>query len=265
MSNILNTFNSTFLGPLSSVLFGLIWGSFSNVCILRLPEDESIVFRRSHCRHCHTTIPWYWNIPLLSYFLLRGRCRYCGHPISLQYPLVELGTALFFLLAYAQFGIGIHFLAYSILIFLLITISLIDFRHKIIPDELSLGGIVLGFLFCLLTHDITWWASILGTALGGGIFYAVAYGYEKLAKREGLGGGDVKLLGMLGAWFGYQSILILIIISTALGSLVGIAMMIFQKKSLRTAIPFGPFLALAALAYLFAREPLLRLFFPTFY
>lgn len=243
-------------------IFGLIWGSFFNVCIVRMPKDESVVWNRSHCPHCQTPIPWYLNIPLFSYLYLRGRCRSCRAKISIQYPLVELSSGLMFLALFQRYGWTLDFLFFAIFCSLLFVISIIDFHHQIIPDELSLSGIVLGSIASFVRGEPSWFDSGLGILLGGGSFLAISYIYEKIAKREGLGGGDVKLLAMIGAWLGYQSILIIIIISSALGSVVGIGAILFQKKDFRAAIPFGPFLALAAILYLIWGPELQQVAFP---
>jgi leader peptidase (prepilin peptidase) / N-methyltransferase len=243
-------------------VFGLIWGSFFNVCIARMPADESVVKGRSHCPKCQTQLPWYLNIPLLSYLYLRGRCHHCKTRISIQYPLVELITGFLFAGLYYRYGVSVQWLAYAVYLSALLIITVIDLYHQIIPNELSLPGIVVGFLFCLLTGDILWWESLLGVLLGGGLFFLIAFIYEKWSGREGLGGGDVKLLAMMGAWQGYQSILLIIVLSSAIGSIVGIGLMIAQGKNLKTAIPFGPFLALAAALCLFWGPQLQAILFP---
>lgn len=238
------------LGPTFSFLFGLIFGSFFNVCIVRLPKDESVVSKRSHCPKCKDAFPWYLNIPILSYLWLRGRCRKCKERISIEYPLVELLTGFLFLWLFYRYGISVHFLAYAIYLSALLVITVIDIHHQIIPNEISLPGIVVGFIMALVTGDILWWQSLLGVFFGGGLFFLIAFLYEKLAGREGLGGGDVKLLAMIGAWQGWQSILLVVVLSSFVGSVVGITMMVIQRKNLKFAIPFGPFLALGAVIYL---------------
>lgn len=241
--------------------FGLIWGSFFNVCILRLPLDKSLI-PPSHCVHCKTKILWYHNVPVLSFLWLKGKCAACKTKISLQYPLVEVATAFLFLWLFYKYGLTIRFFSYTVFASALLVISVIDLHHQIIPDEISLPGIVVGFVFALITHDLVWWESLLGAFLGGGVFFLVAWGYELITKREGLGGGDVKLLAMIGAWLGYQSLLPVIILSSALGSVVGIVLMLRYKKDLKAAIPFGPFLAAAALLYLQWGEKFQALLFP---
>ncbi len=264
MSNWQDTLaEPAFLYPFAFI-FGLILGSFFNVVIVRLPYDESVVKGGSRCPKCKKPIRWFHNIPIFSYLWLRGKCARCKKPISVEYPLVELASGLIWLgLAYSC-GPDARMLCYGVFLSFLLIISVIDLHHRIIPDELSLSGIVLGVGAALLTGDVTWQDSLLGALAGGGIFFAIAYLYEKLTKREGLGGGDVKLLAMIGAWLGYQSILIVIILSTGIGSLVGLAVMASQKKDLKASIPFGPFLAGAAAAFWIWRKPMLAFFFPSF-
>lgn len=262
MSNTLQIFAVTPWAYAVVAALGLIWGSFFNVCIVRLPADESIAIDRSRCPKCRSLIPWYLNIPVLSYLWLRGKCRGCRASISIQYPLVEIGTALLFVWLYSRFGLTFRFLAYTVFASLLVIISVIDLYHQIIPDELSLPGLCLGFVASLFIHDISWWHSLLGILAGGGVFWMIAAGYEKFSGREGLGGGDIKLLGMIGAWLGVQSILLVIVISSALGSIIGLSLMAIQRKNFKSAIPFGPFLAGAALIYLFWGARLQTLLFP---
>ena len=257
----------TTLYPLTLLLivgFGLIWGSFFNVCIARLPHDESIVFGGSHCPKCQARIPWYLNVPVVSYLWLQGRCRSCRVSISIQYPLVELATAALFLALFLEFGMGWRWLAYAVFTSILLVISVIDLHHQIIPNELSLPGILIGFGASFLTHDISWAQSLLGCLCGGGIFWLIATVYEKWTGREGLGGGDVKMLGMIGSWLGVQSLIFVIILSSASGSIVGLLLMALKGKNFKTAIPFGPFLALGALIYLFCGTSLRQLLLPEF-
>ncbi len=245
-------------------LLGLIFGSFFNVCIFRIPDERSLG-GRSHCHHCRKKLPWYWNIPLISFVLLQAKTRCCRKTIPLQYPLVELAGGAVFLSLYLAFGIGWHWVCYCILFSALLVISVIDLHHQIIPDEISLPGIPLGVVASFLTQDITWYSSLMGIFLGGGTFFAIAYLYEAYSGQEGLGGGDVKLLAMLGAWFGIESVLILVIFSTLLGTIVALFLMAFRNASTKTAIPFGPFLAIAAVVYLAFRSALLPYFYPLFF
>lgn len=243
-------------------LLGLIFGSFFNVCIFRMGEEESVMKGRSRCRHCRKQIPWYLNVPVASYIGLRGKTRCCARTLSPQYPLVEILTGVLFTALYWHFGMGPQWIAYAVMCSSLLILSVIDLHHQIIPDELSLSGIALGFAACFFTGDISWVSSLLGIVVGGGSFLSVAYLYEKFSGQEGLGGGDVKLLAMLGAWLGVESILILVVISTFLGSAVGLFLIVRGKANAKAAIPFGPFLATAAIAYLFAKQPLLEYLYP---
>jgi len=243
-------------------IFGLLWGSFFNVCIFRLPLEKSVIWGRSSCPKCHALIPWFCNIPVISFVLLRGRCRNCKASISIQYPLIELITGFLFFGLYSYYGLSKECLFAIVFCSILLVVSVIDLKHQIIPDEISLPGIIVGFFLSIWLGKISWMDSLLGTVLGGGSFLLVAWGYEKLAKREGLGGGDIKLLAMIGAWLGTQSLLIVIIVSSLVGSLIGIGAMIICKKDFKAAIPFGPFLALGALAYLFWGNELTTVLFP---
>ena len=265
ISEVLATLGVGPIGAMISFGFGLLWGSFFNVCILRIPADQSVVFDHSRCPNCLTALKWYMNIPVLSYLFLRAKCATCKTRISIQYPLVELLSGVLFVWLFFNFGWSLRFLLYGVFCAALLVISVIDLYHQIIPDELSLPGIVLGFMAALILPDVTWQESLLGIVCGGGIFLLVAYGYEKIAGREGLGGGDVKLLAMIGAWLGYQSILIVVIISSFLGAAIGITLMMIKGKDFKMAIPFGPFLAVAAFLYLFWGDIFRAVLFPNFH
>ena len=241
-----------------SIIFGAMVGSFLNVCICRLPKEESIVWPGSHCPHCQKPIRFYDNIPLLSYFLLKGKCRYCGRPISIQYPLVEGITALSSLFLIMRFGVSFSFLFYFAFIAALIVITVIDLYHQIIPDVISLPGIGVGLLASLLVHEITFWNSLIGILLGGGSLFLVATLYQWLFKREGMGGGDVKLLAMIGAFLGWKAVILTILLSSLIGSITGIFIMVLKGKDSKYAIPFGPFLSLGAVISLFYGESLIR-------
>lgn len=245
---------------LLAAVFGAVIGSFLNVVILRLPrEDESIVFPGSHCPQCQTPLTWRENIPILSYLLLRGKCRTCKLPISLQYPVVEAAMAIMAALLYRQFGLSFEWALYFVFCAALLVIIFIDIHHQIIPDRISLPGIVVGFVGSLFSASVTWQQSALGVLLGGGALYAVAWCYYAVTKREGMGGGDIKLLAMIGAFLGWQSLLYVIFSSSLAGSLIGIVAMFRQRKGGLTRIPFGPFLALGALSYLLCHDQILRL------
>jgi len=240
-----------------SFIFGAIIGSFLNVCICRMPRAESVVSPPSHCPGCNYRIRWYDNIPLLSYLLLRGKCRGCGSPISLQYPLVELLNGVLTLALYLHFdplqspGRAFAFFALCLFSSALVVITFIDLEHQIIPDEISLPGILIGFLCSFFLPWQGWLNSLLGILLGGGSLLLVAYGYQWLTGKEGMGGGDIKLLAMMGAFLGWKAVPFIIFTSSLVGSLVGVGLMMIQKKDSKLAIPFGPYLAFGALLYIF--------------
>jgi leader peptidase (prepilin peptidase)/N-methyltransferase len=244
-----------------SAIFGAVVGSFLNVVILRLPDDDkSIVYPASHCPRCASPLHWYENIPIVSYLFLRGKCSHCRLPISLQYPLVELMMALLAAALMYQFQLSIAAAGYFLFTAALLVIIFIDIHHQIIPDVISLPGIVLGVLFSLVSDTVTWQSSLIGLLAGGGVLYSVAYFYYLLRKADGMGGGDIKLLAMIGAWLGWQSLPFVIFTSSLSGSIVGLIAMFYQKKGGRTRIPFGPFLSLSALVYTFYSENILYFF-----
>lgn len=246
---------------ISAFLFGAIVGSFLNVVILRLPEPEqSVVFPASHCPKCATQLSWFENVPILSYILLRGKCKHCKAPISLQYPAVEITMALLSAGLLYTFDISFNYFGFFIFSGALLVIIVIDIHHQIIPDIISLPGIVAGFAFSFLSDTLTWQSSLIGLLIGGGVLYAVAKIYFLLRRIEGMGGGDVKLLAMIGAWLGWQSLPFVIFFSSCTGSIIGLIAMAFQKKGGQTRIPFGPFLSIAALTFMFFSTSILYFF-----
>jgi leader peptidase (prepilin peptidase)/N-methyltransferase len=232
-------------------IFGAVIGSFLNVCICRLPHNESVVFPPSRCPQCGFKIPFYDNVPIISWLLLRGKCRSCRAPISPQYPLVELINALLTLFLFLKFGPSFPFLVLFLFCSAMVVITFIDLEHQIIPDVITLPGIVAGFLFSFFIPQLGWQNSLLGIVAGGGSLLVVAYGYELLTRKEGMGGGDIKLLAMMGAFFGWKAVFFIIFVSSLIGSVIGITVMVIQKKDSKLAIPFGPFLALGAILYIF--------------
>jgi len=243
------------------IILGAIVGSFLNVVILRLPQKgASIVFPSSHCPGCRTKLQWYDNIPIISYILLRGKCRYCKMSISRQYPLVELAMAVISYSLFIRFSFNTLFWIYFVFCAALLAIIFIDFRHQIIPDAISLPGIPIGFAVSFINPAISWQSSAIGILLGGGILYAIAVGYYLFTKREGMGGGDIKLLAMIGAFLGWQSLPFVVFGSSLLGSVVGIGAMLKQKKGGKTVIPYGPFLSIAAMIYLYYQPEIRELF-----
>lgn len=244
--------------PLFVFVFGMIVGSFLNVCICRIPKNESIVSPPSHCPLCSYQIRWYDNIPVLSYLILRGKCRGCGTHISLQYPLVELLNGILALFLFLRFGPTLVFAALFLFCSALVVITFIDIEHQIIPDEISLSGIIAGFVLSFFLQGHTWLNSLLGILLGGGSLLLVAYTYQRLTGKEGMGGGDIKLLAMMGAFLGWKSVPFIIFTSSLAGSLIGVSIMLFQKKDSKLAIPFGPYLAFGAVLYIFCGKALIR-------
>jgi len=229
--------------PLAVAVIGLFIGSFLNVCIHRIPREESIVFPSSRCPKCREKIRPWDNIPVLSYLFLRGRCRHCKEKISPRYPLVETLSALIALAMLYRFGLTAAFFIYYAWACVLLVITFIDIDYQIIPDSLSIGGIVVGLA-------LVWWLpvsypeALIG--VGAGLLIVVIYGYYFLTGKQGMGGGDVKLLGMIGVFTGWEGVLFTIFMGSLLGSLVGIPWALLQKKNMQAAIPFGPFLALGA-------------------
>jgi leader peptidase (prepilin peptidase)/N-methyltransferase len=241
-----------------SVLFGLVVGSFLNVCIYRLPLKKSIVSPPSSCPACGERIRFYDNIPVISYVFLLGRCRHCRHPISPQYPVVEAATGLLSLALFLKMGASLEYVFFMLFGASLIAITFIDLQHKIIPDVLSLPGIVVGFAVSLFSlSSLSWIDSLIGMVAGGGFLLLVSIAFEKLTGREGMGMGDVKMLAMIGAWMGWRSLLFIVLVSSLSGSLIGGALLALSRQGARTRIPFGPFLALGSLIYLFFGQELL--------
>jgi leader peptidase (prepilin peptidase)/N-methyltransferase len=243
---------------LMAFVCGAMIGSFLNVCIYRLPAGESIVFPSSHCPGCGVPISYRDNIPLLGYLLLRGRCRACGGAISLRYPLVEALTGVAMVLLLYQFGVSPALVVYGFFVAALIVISFIDLDHQIIPDVISLPGIVIGLVCSVLGQGPPFVTSVLGALVGGGILYAVAVGYHAITGREGMGGGDIKLLAMIGAFLGWRAVLVTLIVGSFSGALVGVALIAARGTDARMPIPFGPFLALGAVCALAFGERLIE-------
>lgn len=242
-----------------ATVLGAVVGSFLNVVILRLPEGASLVSPGSRCPACKAAIRWFDNFPVVSFMVLGGRCRSCRQPISWQYPLVEIVMAFLAFALYKRFFFSsAAFLSYFLFCAALLAVIVIDFRHQIIPDLISLPGIVIGFGLSFINPQIDWIASGIGLLCGGGIFYLIATGYYLVTKREGMGGGDIKLLAMIGAFLGWYALPFVIFFSSFLGLLAGIYAMFQQKKGGKTVIPYGPFLSLAAIFYLFFQEQIMQ-------
>lgn len=235
-------------------VLGAIFGSFGNVVIYRLPREESVVKPRSYCYSCKTQIKWYDNIPILSWFILRGRCRHCHAKFSFRYPLVELIMGTLFALSFHYAGLSWTLLEYLIFIFGLVICTFIDFDHMILPDEFTLSGIVIGLLGAALNPHREFLDALFGVLMGGGFLWGMAYVYYLLTKQEGMGGGDIKLLAWIGALLGWKAIPFVIMSSAIIGSVVGLILARKENLGLKTVIPFGPYLALGAILYLFGGE-----------
>jgi leader peptidase (prepilin peptidase) / N-methyltransferase len=243
-------------------VLGAIVGSFLNVCIWRIPRDESIVRPGSKCPGCGTPIRFYDNIPLVSYLVLRGKCRKCGQKISIRYAAVELLTAVLFAALSWLFGPSLELAVALVFTCLLIVVSFIDLEFFIIPDVLSLGGLVLGVLLSFFRRPDFWITdALLGVFLGGGILFAVAKLYEIVRKAEGMGGGDIKLLAMIGAFWGIKGVVFALVSGSIIGTLVGVPLMLVKREGGKLAIPFGPFLSLGALLFVMAGDGIIRGFF----
>ena len=230
---------------LFAVMLGLVIGSFLNVCIHRLPLGESIVWPASRCPHCRAEIGPGDNIPVLSYLLLRGRCRACAAPISLQYPIIELATGVIFGGAFLLIAPP---LLYARLVFAcaMIVLFVIDLEHRILPDRITLPGIVLGFLLSFFLPP-GWRDSAIGLVLGGGSLWLMGEIYFRVRGEEGMGFGDVKMLAMIGAFLGWKLMLLTLVLSSFIGSVVGVGMIALKRGDMKCALPFGTFLAVGAL------------------
>lgn len=248
-----------YLPVILSALLGAVVGSFLNVCIHRIPVGESIVSPASHCPTCGHPIVFYDNIPVISYLILRGKCRYCSEKISPLYPVIEFLTAVMSVFLFQRYGLSSGYLFSFLFTCALIVITFVDLRYQIIPDVITLPGIPLFALAAILCMDITIKDSLLGILAGGGFLYLVAFGYQLLTNREGLGGGDIKLLAMLGGFLGWKSLWFIIMTASLVGAVVGISVIILKGKDTKYPIPFGPFLSIAAVAYIFWGDAVMRM------
>ena len=239
-------------GSLVAFIIGTFLGSFANVCIHRLPRRQSVVFPGSHCPFCQQAIRPWQNIPLLSYALLRGRCGACKSPIAWRYPLVELGCGLLYVWLYHQFGLSAQSVVFALLALTLVIVSWIDLAHTIIPDTITLPGIVAGVFASVAITPVGLDNALIGIGLGGGLFFLVA-----VLSRGGMGGGDIKLIAMIGAFLGWRAVLVTILLGAFSGAIVGVALILLKQKRRKDPVPFGPFLALGALLAMVWGEDLL--------
>ncbi|MCX7916511.1 MAG: prepilin peptidase [bacterium] len=249
-------------------ILGLFFGSFANVCIYRLPKGKSIVYPNSFCPYCNKSIKWYDNIPILSYIFLKGRCRNCKKPISPRYFIVELLTGILFFAIYKRFGLTISTIIYNFLILCLIIVSFIDIETFLISDIIVIPGIIIGLLLSFLfpgihnmDHINGFLYSLKGTILGGGILIFLGFIGKLLFKKEAMGGGDVKLLGMVGAFLGWKCVIITLLIASFAGVIFNIPLMIIRKKNFGDLIPFGPYLAIGTIVSIFLKGRYISYFF----
>ncbi len=264
-----------------ALVFGLVIGSFLNVCIVRLPLGKSISLPRSHCPRCKKPIAFYDNIPVLSYLILRGRCRYCKLAISARYPAIELATGLIAVLLYLKFGVGIEWGIYFALSCALLVLALIDVEHRILPDAITLNGIWVGVLASVMLGKsdamiaaIARWAglnfenprvlaliaSVVGIVVGGGLLWLVGEAYFRLRGVEGMGFGDVKMMAMVGAFLGAPLTLFTIMLGSMLGSVIGLALIRFGGKTRDYELPFGTFLGIAGIFSVLYGDTLIRFY-----
>lgn len=266
-----------------ALAFGLALGSFLNVCIARIPEDRSVSHPPSHCPNCGHQIRWYENIPVLSWAVLGAKCSGCKTPISALYPIIEMLVGVLSLLLFRHTVGGYESLLlgwgdvavwgfYTLFLFMLVGITFIDLRHYIIPDEFSIYSVPVGVAGCALlgwagyTGAPTWQQSVTGALVGGGSLWLVMFTYKLVRGEEGMGFGDVKLLAMMGAFLGaLPAIPFIVLISSIAGSIFGVGMILYQGRGFQAQVPFGPFLSLAAVIYLFFGDVIIARWLPAFY
>jgi leader peptidase (prepilin peptidase) / N-methyltransferase len=262
-----------------ALIFGLVIGSFLNVCILRLPEGISISKPRSRCPQCKKLIPWYDNIPVLSYIMLRAQCRHCKKKISARYPLIEAFNGLVSVLLYLKYGLGIEWMIFLGFSSALIVLAFIDLDHRILPDPITLNGMWIGVLVSIYLAQpsplvgrmlrmagvqtsnprvIALAASLLGMIVGGGLLWGVAEAYLRLRGIEGMGFGDVKMMAMVGAFLGAPLVLLTIMLGSLLGSVIGLAFIRFASKTREYELPFGTFLSFAGIISVLYGQNIIR-------
>jgi leader peptidase (prepilin peptidase) / N-methyltransferase len=244
-----------------AALFGAIIGSFLNVCIHRLPRDTSIVWPASACPTCGRALSWFENIPIVSYAFLLGRCRSCRAPISMRYPIVEALTAAMFALAFWYYGPGPLLVSRLIFGCALIVLFAIDLEHHLLPNVITLTGIIVGFLLSFTTEQPGWRSSLIGIVAGGGVLFLIAEGYYRVRHEEGLGMGDVKMLAMMGAFLGWPLAILSLMIASVAGTIVGLALIVTGRGTMKYALPFGTFLAIGAAVSAAAGQAILSWYF----
>lgn len=241
-------------------LFGISFGSFLNVLIYRLPAKQSLTKPPSKCPKCNSRIRFYDNIPIISYIILGGKCRHCKKPISPRYPAIEILSGLLAVLAIYSYGFSVKGIEVVYLSLIFLAIFFIDLDHTIIPDVFTLSGIVIGLAISFVPGSIVGWKhSLIGIAVGGGSFMLVGIAGEFIFKKEALGFGDVKYAAMVGAFLGWKNLVLMLLVASFLGSVIGLALIYFKaKKGQPTYIPFGPFLTIGAWVSIYFGETLIR-------
>jgi len=240
--------------------FGALVGSFLNVCIYRLPLDKSVVWPASACPYCGRLLSWYENIPVLSWLALRARCRTCAAPIGVRYPIIEALTATMFGFAWWYYGPGVLLASRLVLGCALIVLFAIDLEHQLLPNAITLPGIIVGVVFSFFAEP-GWMASLIGVLVGAGVLYGVAEVYYRVRHEEGLGMGDVKMLAMIGAFLGWRLVLLTLVLGSFSGTLVGLGVLLLKRESMKYALPFGTFLALGAIVAAVAGDPIIHWYF----
>jgi leader peptidase (prepilin peptidase)/N-methyltransferase len=259
----MNTINPEILYFIGIFIFGTAIGSFLNVVIYRLPREKSIVHPPSSCPNCGYKIKWYENIPVISYLFLKGKCKNCNTSISVRYPLVEFLTGILFSFSYLKYGISIDLIFSFIFLSLIIALSFIDFDFKIIPDEINLIGFISGLIYSFFRTDFSLIDALIGAIIGAGFLWIIAFLYLKLRGIEGLGMGDVKLLAFFGTYLGWFGSLFVIFFGSLIGAIFGITSAYLTKTENKAVyeIPFGPFLSIAAVIYMFFGEYIKKFYF----
>ncbi|MFQ5752181.1 MAG: prepilin peptidase [bacterium] len=242
------------------LLFGAILGSFLNVCIYRLPRKESIMWPSSYCPHCKSSIPIWYNVPIISYIILGGKCNYCKNKIPISYPIVEIMTGVLLVLVWQHYGLSLSFMQYSILVLLLLTISFIDFNHKLILNVLTLPGIAVGLTLSLLLNLTSISQALLGLFLGSGFLWLVGLFGKLLFKQDSMGGGDIKLGAMIGVFIGPQ-VLIAVFVAFFLALPVIAIGLSSGRLRIGNTLPFGPFISLGTIIIICFGQPLYQMYF----
>lgn len=243
---------------LGAFILGLFIGSFLNVCIYRIPKGESVVWPPSHCPECGEKIKPYDNIPIISYLILKGRCRSCGERISIQYPIVELLTGLLTAAAVCRFGLTFSTLYYLILTYYLIVVSFVDLKTMEVPVRLSYGALLLGLLLSFFVSNHSFKEAVFGASFGAGIILFIIETYYVFTGKEGMGYGDANIMAVVGAFLGWEKVLLTLFLSSLIGALVGITLLLIKRGGREKAVPFGPFLSIGALLSLYFGDYLIN-------